>query len=315
MPGPRSELLGAWFLANVASEVDLVHVVASQRRRSIPARLLRGAATLVGLPLVHTLPGLGMQADEDLRPLGDVTVTYSRHTADRLRAAGFPAVVTVFPPLPLERIRPIRPIHVVRQELRLGSRAILYPGHLDPGNGIREAILALSRLPPRLHDATLMVAVRWRRGQDVDAEIAALETVARRAGVAGRVRWIRHVPDMPSLVAACRMTALVPDHLDGKMDLPLVLLESLALGRPVVIADRPPMNEALLGGGRAVPFGDPAILAATFEELLGDDRTARQLAAAGRERVLALADPDRAAEAYRSVYERALTPIAEAQAL
>jgi glycosyltransferase involved in cell wall biosynthesis len=249
-------------------------------------------------------------ADEAIRrtgAIGDVTVVFSRHTAERLRSAGIPNVVEMFPPMDVDQDRAGESAEALRLRLDLGPLPILYAAHLDSSSGIREAILAMARLPEPLREATLVLAVRWRTGQNVEAAIADLNAVAIEAGVADRVRWITRVDDMLALIAACRLTALVPRELDGKMDLPLVLLESLALGRPVVLADWPPLNEALLGGGLAVPFGDPAALAEAFAQLLSRPDLRSELADAGRRQVKALSDPAVAVALYDEAYQLAVS--------
>ncbi len=307
MPGAIAELRGARFLIGATGRTDLIHVVASRRRPTpVAARLLRGWSRVTGRPVVHSLPALAVDGVDRAGMVGDVTVVFSRHTADRLRAAGIDEVVSMFPPVSFEDLRPAETPELVRERLRLGPLPILYAAHLDDDSGIREAILAMARLPPSLREATLVLAVRWRPGQDPEDAIARLEQEAARAGVADRLRWITEVADMPALIAACVVTALVPRRLEGKMDLPLVLLESLALGRPIVVTDAAPMNEALLGGGLAVPFGDLDAFASAIAELLLRPDLREELAAAGRCEVRRVADPARAAALYRDAYERAI---------
>ena len=54
------------------------------------------------------------------------------------------------------------------------------------------------------------------------------------------------------------------------MAIPMVLLESLALGRPIVTGDRPPLSEAILGGGLGARPGDAGALADSLSRLLAD---------------------------------------------
>lgn len=307
MPGTMAELRGARFLIGATSRADLIHVVASRRRPApVTARLLGAWSRVANRPVVHSLPAIAVEGIERAAMVGDVTVVFSRHTADRLRAAGIGEVVSMFPPVSLGGLRPAEPPEQVRDRYRLGPMPILYAAHLDADSGIREAILAMARLPAALRDATLVLAVRWRPGQDPEDAIVDLEREAAAIGVADRLRWILEVGDMPALIAACACTALVPRRLDGKMDLPLVLLESLALGRPIIVTDRAPMNEALLGGGLAVPFGDPEAFAHAVAQLLLRPELRAELAGTGQQQVHALADPARAASLYREVYERAI---------
>lgn len=307
MPTFRERGRSALLLMQTTHKVDLVHVVASVRKSDpLPPRLLAAWSRVTHRPIVHTVPGTAVPMfDKALFP-GAATVVFSTHTAERLERAGVPNVVRMFPPMDVDAVRPATDPEIVRRQFGLGPRPVLYPSHLDEGNGIREAIEALSRLPAELADVTLVIAARWRQNQDVNGEFESIQRHARSVGVAGRVRPLKHVPDLFALIAACEMTVLVPRELSGKMDLPLVVLESLALKRPVIITDQPPMNESLLGGGRAVPYGNVAALAAALQDLLTNEDLRRSLADTGRGRLVELADPVRMVEAYRNVYETVL---------
>lgn len=257
-------------------------------------------------PIVHSIPSLTEERFQPGSLVGDVAVVFSEHTKRLLDGMGVTAVEHVFPPVSMPVTPTADAVERTRSTFELGSRAVLYAAHLDVGSGAIDAIRALALLGPELRDATLVLAVRWRPGEDPDRRLAEMRAAASEAGIDRRLRLITSVPDMPALISACAVTVLVPRSLEGKMDLPLVLLESLALGRPIIVGDEPPISEALLGGGRAVPVGDPAALAAELTALLSDPDLRAALGAAGRTRLLELADPGRVARAYGGIYDRLL---------
>lgn len=307
MPTFRERGRSALLLIRTTHTVDLIHVVASVRKSDpLPPRLLAAWSRVAQRPIVHTVPGTAVPVVAKALFPGAATVVFSTHTAKRLERAGVPNVIHMFPPMDVDAVRPSVDPESVRRDLGLGPRPVLYPSHLDDGNGIRDAIEALARLPAELADVNLVIAARWRQNQDVNSEFEAIQRYAGSVGVAGRVLLLKHVPDLYGLMAACVMTVLVPRELAGKMDLPLVVLESLALRRPVIITDQPPMNESLLGGGRAVPYGNVAALAAALQELLTNENLRRSLAETGRDRLVALADPVRMVQTYQHLYEEVL---------
>ncbi len=200
-------------------------------------------------------------------------------------------------------------VHVVAslraERLALGPRAVLYPAHYGPQSGISEIIRAFAQLPATLDDATLVLACRPRSGQNPAREAQNAMALAAAAGIAHRVRVIGNVSDMPALILACAVTALLPGKLASKMDLPLVVLETLALERPVIISNKPPMSEALFGGGFAVRHGDVPALAAALGQLLSDSNLRRKLAAEGCAAVLQQCHPARVVDRYQEVYQSA----------
>lgn len=304
LPTRREKLASAAFLFRHAHEGDLVHLVASvDRPPEGLAALVRGWRRLTGMPVVHTIPSLGPDPGRLAGGLGDVAVVFSRHSERLARDAGAPEVIRLHPPVDTATLLPSEPAPAVRRRWRLGERAVLYAGHYGAGSGIREAIHALARLPEDLGDAVLVLACRRQPGDDVAAEQAGILAWAQACGVAERVRLLEHVPDMPALISACAATVLVPRRLGAKLDLPLVLLESLALERPIVVSDAGPLPEAVLGGGGLVTrTGDAASLSAALTRLLRDGELCDRLGRRGRRAVARLCDPGVLAARYDDIY-------------
>lgn len=100
---------------------------------------------------------------------------------------------------------------------------------------------------------------------------------------------------------------VLPSALEG---LPLTLLEAASHGIPVLASDIPPHCEVLGAdkpGQRLFPSGDEAALADALQRILSDQATERLGASGSRERVLALYNWDRAAEATESAYRAVLS--------
>jgi glycosyltransferase involved in cell wall biosynthesis len=96
----------------------------------------------------------------------------------------------------------------------------------------------------------------------------------------------------------------VVDTLHAKMDYPLVLLEALLVGVPVLVSRGTAGEEIVASGGaRAVSPGDDAALAAAAEEIAADATAARAMGVAGGRWVRATCGPAVVAEAYERVYD------------
>ena len=86
---------------------------------------------------------------------------------------------------------------------------------------------------------------------------------------------------------------------------PLVALEAMAAGVPVVATDVGGCRELLAGSGLVTPVRDPAATAAAVVRLLTDPELRERLAAAGRDRAYRRHDPSRIFGAFRQLYETA----------
>jgi glycosyltransferase involved in cell wall biosynthesis len=126
-----------------------------------------------------------------------------------------------------------KPLDRASAKARLGVAGplLLSTGALIPLKGQRLVIEALAQLPA----ATLILA-------GDGAERGALEALARKGGVSGRVRFTGNVPhaELPALFAAADVMVL-PSEREGLAN---VWVEALACGTPLVITD--------VGGAREV---------------------------------------------------------------
>ncbi|WP_319593864.1 glycosyltransferase family 4 protein [Streptomyces sp. ID05-04B] len=279
----------------LARRTDLVHAVLTiGRTYPLFSRLRR--CILGGGPVIHTVSGV-VDADllERARPLG-VTVALSEATAGQLRAAGFGDVRVIPPTIPLDRW-PWQP--------RVGGTpVVLFAGHHDPEGGAHETIAAASEAYRRGARFRLVLAMRARLGQDVRPLEAELRALAAREGLPD-VDILGHVSDMPGLLQATDVLLFPPQRLGGKADIPFVVLEALATGRPVILSDLPQF--ATLGdAGLRAPVGDRLRTGELLTQLLERPQWWEMQARLGRATVEEVFGPDRFRAQYERLYKEVL---------
>ncbi|MET9323544.1 glycosyltransferase [Streptomyces sp. NPDC003038] len=176
-------------------------------------------------------------------------------------------------------------------------------GRLVPRKGTAVSIRALAFLP----DTELVVVggpTADRLGED--PEVRRLRAVARRAGVADRVRFTGAVPsaEVPAVLRGADVVLCPADY----EPFGIVPLEAMACGRPVVASAVGGQLDTIADfvTGRLVPPGDPAALAAAVAPLLADYARRLSCGAAGRRRVLSRYSWASVAEATEAVYRSVL---------
>jgi glycosyltransferase involved in cell wall biosynthesis len=110
-----------------------------------------------------------------------------------------------------------------------------------------------------------------------------LEALASTSGLRGRVEFLGFRTDVPALLAGADAFVL-PSAMEQQ---PLVLIEALGAGKPVVATDVGGVAEMVPGAGLLVPPGDVPALAHALEELTTGERAAdwgRRAAALARQR-------------------------------
>lgn len=127
---------------------------------------------------------------------------------------------------------------------------------------------------------------------------------AAAGGIAPAVHLVGLQPDVVPYLSALDVLMISSDF-EG---LPLVLLEAMALERPVVATAVGGVREAVADGetGLLVPPGDPAALATATVRLLADAGRRRAMGAAGRRRVEAELSSRRMLRRLEGLYARVL---------
>jgi len=167
-----------------------------------------------------------------------------------------------------------------------GAPLVLSMGRLHRAKGHDVLLAAVARLPG-VHAAIA--------GEG--PERAALETLARRAGIADRVHFLGWRHDTAELLAACDVL-VCPSRQEP---LGNQILEAFSAGRPVVAAMAEGPAELLAGGRRGilVPVESGIALAAGIDAMLKNRAMAHDSACEGRAYVRAHFSEDAVVEAWR----------------
>jgi glycosyltransferase involved in cell wall biosynthesis len=132
-------------------------------------------------------------------------------------------------------------------------------------------------------------------------ERAGIEEAVRLEGLSDRFSFLGYRPDAADVVNACDALVLPSVHSE---DMPLIILDAMALGKPVVstrLAGIPEEVEHGVTGLLAEP-GDPEGLADALELLAGDASLRNRLGQAGRARFLARFEKSLMCAGYRALY-------------
>lgn len=289
--GPRSDLWNFVFAPNLRS---------SQMGRFL--KMMRR------VPVVQTIasrPRHFEQANQLL--FGDVIVAQSRDTRDRLceawdkaahRPGSTPKIELIPPPIGRVRIPTLDETMAVRRSLDLASNTpiLLYPGDLEVSHGARivkaTAVVTMQRHP------TAVVVFAYRDKSPRSEQIAG---ELMRDLNPKRVRFVREAPDILALVRTSAALLFPVDDLYGKIDIPIVLLEAMALSTPVVTYRHGPLSD--LEGVEVVRMGDPLALADIAVALIDDHGRRTRCIEAQLQTVERNHDAARAAAAYEKIYD------------
>ena len=178
-----------------------------------------------------------------------------------------------------------------------GPTRLVVVGTVDRHKRQDLAVQAVAALQDQGLDAELTLV-----GNESDAAYAAeVRALAERAGVGSRVRFAGQSSDVPAhLLAADAL--LVPA---GEVT-PLVIMEAMAAGTPVIAAHMGSIPEVVVDGesGLLVEPGEPGAIAAAVARLRNEPGLADALADRGRRRVEEHFDEARSHRRLRAEIER-----------
>ncbi len=215
----------------------------------------------------------------------DHLVVLSQFTRKLFERAGIPSErITVIHPgiRPMDRA-PAPRLAEIRRRFGLDSGpSILFAGDYDFSDAARIMLEAAVILARKRSDLRVIFTVRLKTEASMHMEQRLKAKVARE-GLTGRISFYNEVDDFHGLLEAVDLSLLPAETTYAKTDFPYVLLESMALGTPVIVADDGPLPELVAkGGGLTVPTGDPQALALTADDLLSDRKRLERLGSEAR---------------------------------
>ncbi|TMB00956.1 MAG: glycosyltransferase family 4 protein [Deltaproteobacteria bacterium] len=207
--------------------------------------------------------------------------------------------------LDLTRFRPARDPATVRTELGLGADqpAIGMAVNIQPWKGQDVTLRAVAALAEEFPDLVCVLAGGVVRGAEPFA--AALDEFVHARRLGGRVRFLGPRSDIPDLLSALDVVvhaSVLPEPF-GR-----ILIEAMALGKPVVASNAGGVPEIVVDGrtGVLVPPRDDAALARALGMLLRDPARRARMGAEARERVREHFSVERFARAMQGIYAEML---------
>ncbi len=290
---------------------DLWHFVfAPNAASSSAAHVARAARRALGWKgkVVQTIASAPRRFSGVERLLfGDVIVTLSEWTRARLLGEGVDGQrLRVIPPCAAAPAVPsAQAVAETRARYELGAAdVIVYPGDYEVSSGPGTFAEAIRLLAADAPDARFVYACRPKTAGAAEARAKVTGQLAA-SGLSDRVRHVGEVDDLPALLAAASAVAFPVDDLYGKVDVPLVVLEALALGVPVVLARGGPLETVT--SAAFVDPGDAPALAAALRSLLHHREDARAHAGRGKDLYARQFAPQVVADRHDALYEEMCT--------
>jgi len=296
-------------MAEVAGEagLDLIHVHYAIPH-TVSACLAREIIGRRGMPIVTTLHGTDITivgrepayfrvVQFALRDSDGLTAV-SRWLADETRTVfGHKGHIEVIPNfVDTEEFRPEAAEGARGQFARADERVLVHVSNFRPIKNVADVVRVFAGVAAGLPARLLMA------GDGPD--IAGARELARKLGVADRVRFLGETPDVARVVA-CADAFLLPS---SEESFGLAALEAMACGVPVIATSIGGLPEVVADGETGFLFepGDVEGMARAATALLADGERLGEMRRAARARALAHFMADEIVPRYEAFYDKVL---------
>jgi len=249
-----------------------------------------------------------LYSEDDPRKMlfADRIVTYTDRSKKRLEEMGLAGVERIYPGIDLELYRPKPKDEDLMKWFGFTERdfIVIYPGEyvrLGATDMLTKGLIDHYRDHP---DSKLRFLWACRIKNEADA--AKKEEVRRKfaeAGLEHHFFFSDTFADMPKLYNLADVIVFPVGDMKGKFDVPLIIIEAYACGKPVVLSDIPLFGEFSNGSiSETVPRGDNEALFFLLNELAHDGKKIAEMGKAARAYAEKEFDLRETAKRYSAVY-------------
>jgi glycosyltransferase involved in cell wall biosynthesis len=285
------------------NDVDAYHFFFAPNPLS--SKIAGALVAVTGRPTLHTICSVP-KSFEGIKSLmfADAVVALSDYTAGELRRGGVPQVHMIPPGIEPDRLAVPAQNQLAKRLGVDGRPVVLFAGDYESPGSHQVLLAAVPEVLKAVPEARFVLACRLKTPDAKSHELRA-QALAAAGGFSDAVVFLNEVDDVASLIALCTVSVLPTSNLHRKMDIPLVLLECMAMRKPVVVTEIEPLREISGSGGGgvvSVPPEDAPGLARAIIRILSSPQLQTELGDQGRRAVLDRWNVKNVAARYEELY-------------
>lgn len=297
-----------YWLLTTKQKIDLIHSFFTPRL--ITSRFLKWGAFRHDARFIHTIPTLSAleKHRHDTFSYADVLVAMSDYTLRHLQQLGCENARRIYPGVDTERFSPFAETNSLDEQLETlqNTPVVLYAGEYKRLRSFDNLLSWIPEVARRVPEAKFIFAVRIKQKEEYKIEQRIKQKV-ENMGLSQRILFLRTVENMPALHRLATIHVFPVQEMFGKFDLPMVLLEAMACGCPILTSENVPLKELFKGDiGFQIPYKDVHQWTEVVVDLLKNYTKCQQIGREGRRVAKKWFDIKTIANQYQTLYEEIL---------
>jgi len=196
-----------------------------------------------GTKTIQTVAALreDLWSDEDIKKMmfGDLIITYSDYSKNKLNSLGFENIKRVYPGIDLEKHQKQEKNFQLLKEKNIAPDdfVINFTGEYIRLGAIDLVIDSFIEIAKKIPEAKLNLAVRIKNKKDA-AKKNLVITKLKQNNLLNRVSFFDNgTYNMPEVYNLCDVSLFPVNNMRGKFDIPLAVIEAMACEKPVILTD------------------------------------------------------------------------------
>ena len=236
---------------------------------------------------------------------GDEIVVFSKATKLKVEKLTTRSVTKIDPGIDINNYESVENGVKAKSTFSIGNRrVVLYCGDFNEEQGAWKLLRATSRLIKNVPDVLILFAARGKNSEHVQFRNKIKEEILNLK-IGNHIWVLEDEWRVKNLIAACDVAILPADAILRKLDIPLLLLECLALQKPIVINNIQPLNEIMREEvGIILKTNSEEEISDVLSMLLNNKELCKKMGKAGRALVKKDFSIELMLKKYESIYER-----------
>lgn len=239
----------------------------------------------------------------------DYVIAHSEYAKRKLTEAGVKNIVRIYPGIEPERfnIQNLKQKSSASISFSQDDINIIYPGTytiLNNSYSFEKFSKIVLNVTERFNNVRFIMACRTRTKDDFILQRKFKEQ-AQKFNISRFFKFLNKIDNMPSLLYQCNIGIMPAENqMVGVLEIPMILLEMAALGKPVVYGNTPPLDELEEKGlGIMANNASAENYTDNLSRLLENSKYAAKIGERSKETALRHFNMDTIASEYKKLYD------------